>query len=123
MSKRRASMTMVYERPTKFRHLIAPILYNRKRARDCSFIPEGFKKGKTSPDQGSIGLCISDLPPAPKAKVDIYLHPSFWLQYAYSSDPREYAARDIQRVFKGWSLRQKLSVKDELSNTFSAMGI
>jgi hypothetical protein len=55
--------------------------------------------------------------------IHIHISPEFWMAAAFSVDPREYAAMDIQRIFKGWSLRKRIIREKVLTNMFVSMRI
>lgn len=139
MSKRRSSLTMVSPRH-KLRHIFEAPEFNRfrhtdslgeltklirKRLRETNVFAEPAFKRTAYDRPSDIYLKISEID-EPKQKIsnrDIYLHPSFWASYMCSVDLREFAALDIQRVFKGWSFRRKHRNASTLNNMFLSLSI
>jgi len=114
MSKRRAST--LFLRNSKRTHYD---VFLRKRHRDHILLEKPAKRVCYDPDTSpDIELTINEVEPTSRKKIEIHLRPEFWMAAAFSVDPREYAATDIQRVFKGWSFRRRRRLENELTNSF-----
>jgi len=61
-------------------------------------------------EESNIRLVISEYvePVVQKKKnIEIPVSCGYWMQLAQSCDPRPWAAKDIQRVWRGWAVRKK----------------
>lgn len=54
-----------------------------------------------------IYLSINEINCIISEKHQIYISSSNLMSYTFSNDPRDIAATDIQRIFRGWSQRKK----------------
>lgn len=61
-------------------------------------------------EESNIRLVITEYvePVVQKKKyIEIPVSSGYWMQLAQSCDPRPWAAKDIQRVWRGWAVRRK----------------
>jgi hypothetical protein len=75
-------------------------------------------------EESNISLVISEYvePVIQKKKyVEIPVSAGYWMQLAQSCDPRPWAAKDIQRVWRGWTVRRKPTLNINTILPFSAL--
>jgi hypothetical protein len=75
-------------------------------------------------EESNIRLVITEYvePVVQKKKyIEIPVSSGYWMQLAQSCDPRPWAAKDIQRIWRGWTVRRKQVTNINTILPFSAL--
>jgi hypothetical protein len=95
---------------------------DRKRRGSYTGLPNPVKRIRLSlcpeDEQNDICIVVSELEESKYRYVE-YLPSENMMAYIFSSDPRDIAATDIQRVFRGWQKRRVF--KKDLSSCFNML--
>jgi len=118
--KRRASVSCLDYMPID-KKLRSVLSRKRRLSYNLASFVKKVRFSDPEPESNDIYIVITELN-EPEYHYEGQISSSDQLAYLFSSDPRDHAATDIQRVVRGW-LKRKVFKKTDLSFCFNSMAI